>query len=74
MPHHFWVSVYLIKLEKLKKKFIVPLAYWGNGRDSAASMPFSPFAGGMGMMPGGSGFDKNSSAAQQANSMNASMR
>lgn len=49
-------------------------AYWGNGRDTgAASMPFSPFASGLGMMPGSSAYDKNASAAQQAsNNMNAS--
>lgn len=49
-------------------------AYWGNGRDSgAAAMPFSPFASGLGMMPGTSAYDKNASAAQQAsNNMNAS--
>lgn len=40
------------------------LAYWGNGRDpTAASMPFSPFAG------GSPGYDKNSSPTQQASAL-----
>lgn len=35
-------------------------------------MPFSPYAGGLGMMPNNSPYDKNSTAAQQASSnMNA---
>lgn len=48
-------------------------AYWGNGDMSSQLGSFSPFAGGLGMMPGSSPYDKNASSAQQASAnMNAS--